>query len=364
MMNPGEEAVARRRFLKWLPVVGREERRALFETFQAGGTWNVDFVVMMGLSTALAAFGLLNNSPAGVIGAMLVAPLMSPLLGAGFALVQGNVNLFRGCLKAMSYGIVVSIAVSLFIGFITPGYDPTAEVEARGQVNLLDLAIALISGMAAAYAMSRPGLAATLSGVAIAAALVPPLAVVGIAAASGEYVLSGFSAVLFLTNVVAIILGAGLVVRLIGVQGALRESAAPLWARRTRIGLILATVILIIPLGSRLEDQLETGQVRPASYPLSTTVRDIILEKVDSEPGIEVVAMARYATAPEAGAQVILVSQVPVPLGFTEYIEAAFHSVAGTEIPVRVTILQAAPGSIVEAPEIDVETPMADERGL
>jgi len=353
MMNPGEEALARPRWLKWLPVVGREQRRALFENFQAGGTWNVDFVVMMGLSTALAAFGLLNNSPAGVIGAMLVAPLMSSLLGAGFALVQGNVNLFRGCLKAMSYGIVVSISVALVIGFITPGYDPTAEVEARGQVNLLDLAIALLSGMAAAYAMARPGLAATLSGVAIAAALVPPLAVVGIAAASGEYVLCGFSAVLFLTNVVAIILGAGLVFRLIGVQGALRESAAPLWARRTRIGLILATVILIIPLGERLEQQLETGQTRPAGYPLSTSLRHTILEKVDSIAGIEVVAMARYSTAPEAGAQIILVSEVPVPLGFVDYIEAAVRSVTGNHAGVRVTILQAAKGATPEPAEID-----------
>lgn len=355
MMRPGEEVLARPRWLKWLPVIGREERRNLFEQFQAGGTWNIDFVVMMGLSTALASFGLLNNSPAAVIGAMLVAPLMSPLLGAGFALVQGNVNLFRGCIKAMSYGIVVSLAVSLTIGLITPGYDPTAEVEARGQVNLLDLAIALLSGMAAAYATARPGLAATLSGVAIAAALVPPLAVVGIAAASGEFVLSGFSAVLFLTNVVAIILGAGLVFRLIGVQGALGESAAPLWARRTRIGLILATVILIIPLGSRLEDQLEAGQVRPATYPLPTAVRDVILEKVDSEPGIEMLAMGRYATAPEAGAQVMLVSQIQVPFGFVEYIESAIRSVAGNDTVVRVTILQAAPGAPLEAPAIEEE---------
>ncbi len=146
MMNPGEKALARPRWLNWLPVLGREERRSLFEIFQASGTWNVDFTVMMGLATALAAFGLLNNSPAAVIGAMLVAPLMSPLLGAGFALVQGNGALFRGCIKAMAYGTVVSVAVSLIIGLITPGYDPTAEVEARGQVNLIDLGIALSPG--------------------------------------------------------------------------------------------------------------------------------------------------------------------------------------------------------------------------
>ena len=278
-----------------------------------------------------------------------------PLLGAGFALVQGNGALFRGCIKAMAYGTVVSVAVSLIIGLITPGYDPTAEVEARGQVNLIDLGIALVSGMAAAYAMARPNLAAILSGVAIPAALVPPLAVIGIAAASGEFVLAGFSAVLFLTNVVAIILGAGFVFRLAGVQGSLGISTAPLWARRSRLGLILATAILIVPLGNRLEAQLEIGQVRPASYPLSTELRNVILARVDAEPGIEVIAMARYATSPEAGAQIILASVGQVPHGFVEYIEGAVRSVVGTDAAVRVTILQAARGADLEAPEIDDE---------
>jgi uncharacterized hydrophobic protein (TIGR00271 family) len=355
MMNPGEEAVARSRFLRWLPMVEREQRRNLHEYFEASGTWNVDFVIMMGLSTSLAAFGLLNNSAAAVIGAMLVAPLMAPLLGAGFALVQGNFRLFRSCIKAMSYGTGVAVLVSLVIGLLTPGYEPTAEIEARGQVNLLDLGVALASGMAAAYATARPNLAATLSGVAIAAALVPPLAVVGIAAASGQFALSGYSAALFLTNVVAIILGAGLVFRLVGVQGALGESMAPLWARRARIGLVLATVVLIVPLGNRLQSQLDLGQVRAASYPLSAEVRDIILERVDSEPGIEVVAMARYATAPEAGAQVILASSVAVPHGFVDYIEGAIRSVAGPDATVRVTILQAAKGADLEAPKIEPE---------
>jgi len=184
---------------------------------------------------------------------------------------------------------------------------------------------------------------------------VPPLAVVGIAAASGEFALSGYSAALFLTNVVAIILGAALVFRLVGVQGALGESTAPLWAQRARIGLILATVVLIIPLGNRLQTQLDQGQVRAASYPLPADVRDIILEKVDSEPGIEVVAMARYATAPEAGAQVILASEVPVPHGFVDYIEGAIRSVSGPDAIVRVTILQAAAGAALEAPKIEEE---------
>lgn len=95
------------------------------------------------------------------------------------------------------------------------------------------------------------------------------------------------------------------------------------------------------------------GQTRAAGYPLSTSLRHTILEKVDSIAGIEVVAMARYSTAPEAGAQIILVSEVPVPLGFVDYIEAAVRSVTGNHAGVRVTILQAAKGATPEPAEID-----------
>ena len=98
-------------------------------------------------------------------------------------------------------------------------------------------------------------------------------------------------------------------------------------------------------------------ELRKPAATLEGGVRDVILQKVDSEPGIEVVAMGRYATAPEAGAQVILASEVPVPLGFVDYIEGAIRSVSGPASVVRVTILQAAPGANLEAPQIEEEEP-------
>ena len=348
MSNSGEAQVGRSRWLLWLPVLEREERLNLFEHFRIIGSWNADFVVMMGLSTALAAFGLLNNSSPAVIGAMLVAPLMSPLLGAGFALTQGNLTLFRDCMKAMAYGVVVSVLVSLIIGMITPGYDPTTELEARGRVNLLDMAIALLSGMAAAFAMARPNLAATLSGVAIAAALVPPLAAVGVAVASGDFVLAGLSGVLFITNVTAIILGAAFVFRLVGAQGPQDDSASPLWARRAQIGLVLATVVLVIPLAERFESQIEAGQLRPVGYPLAIDVRKVVRERVDAQPGVAIVFMGRYSTAPQAGAQIILAAADPLPRDFIPDLESAIRSHMGDHAPVRVVVLQAAHGVPLE----------------
>jgi uncharacterized hydrophobic protein (TIGR00271 family) len=333
------------RVFHWLPNLERDERRLLFENFEAGARWNVDFVVMMGLSTALASLGLLNNSTAAVIGAMLVAPLMSPLLGGGFALVQGNVVLFRGCMQAMAYGVLVSLCVSYLLGLVSPTYEPTLEVEQRGQVNLLDLGIALVSGMAAAYAQGRPALAATLSGVAIATALVPPLAVVGIAAASGAPVLSGYAAVLFLTNMVAIVLGAAIVFRLLGAHRALAERRTPVWASRMKILLVLATAGLIIPLGDRLEQQLNIGPARAATYPLSGGVRSAVQHRVAQEFGVEIVTMGRFAFAPEAGAQVILAAETGVTPTLIPDIQSAVRNILGMSTPVRVMVLQTAPGA-------------------
>ncbi len=164
---------------------------------------------------------------------------------------------------------------------------------------------------------------------AIASALVPPLAVVGIAISSGEYALSGFSAVLFLTNIVAIIIGAALVFRLIGVHGSLEQTKTRLWSRRTRIGLYLVTAALVIPLGHRLAPQMKTGQIRPALHPVPTLIRNVVIDRVNMEPGIEIIAVARYANTPEAGTQVILASQVPVPVGFILDIKPAIHEIMG-----------------------------------
>jgi uncharacterized hydrophobic protein (TIGR00271 family) len=173
-----------RRYLKF-PLLEREDRVALAERISKSSAGDVDFVMMMTLAAVLASLGLMQGSTAVVIGAMLVAPLMGPLLGAGLAVVQGNLKLFRDASIAIGIGVGIGLLVSLVVGGLNPGYEPSLEIEARGHPDLLDLGIAFASGMVAAYAQGRPNVASTLAGVAIAAALVPPLAVVGLALTTG-----------------------------------------------------------------------------------------------------------------------------------------------------------------------------------
>ena len=204
------------------------------------------------LSTAIAAFGVLADSTAVVIGAMLVAPLMIPLLGGGLALVQGNWPLWKQCQKSVLLGFLSALTVGLLLGCVARvmGLTVTGELLARGEPTLLDLGVAFISGLAASYCLARPRLSGALAGVAIAAALVPPIATTGICFAMGVFDISKGAALLFGTNVVAIVFGASLNFLIAGVKA--KQTVPRLWARRLSILLALICAGLSVPLASVL----------------------------------------------------------------------------------------------------------------
>lgn len=240
------------RIEQWLdlkiPQMTRDDRIQLFETLAPGSNWNFDFMTLIGLSTAIAALGLLQNSPAVVIGAMLVAPLMTPLLGSALALVQGNQRMILECMKAVIFGFGTALSISLTIGFIMPLPALTGELQARGGPHILDMLVAFLSGMAAAYCISRPKLSAALAGVAISAALVPPIAAIGISLALGETSNALGATLLFATNVVAIILGAAVCFYGGGIRGNKSQAKDLLWVRRTLASLCILMGIFAVPL--------------------------------------------------------------------------------------------------------------------
>ena len=149
---------------------------------------------------------------------MLVAPLMTPLLGVGLALTQGNPVLFRETILTVARGFLVAFLIGVLMGFWLGGL-PTPEMDARGAPSLIDLLVAMLSGIAAAYATSRPNLSSALPGVAIAASLVPPIATAGLAMHVGDLDLAVGSLMLFFTNIVAIAVGTAISFWCIGIRG-------------------------------------------------------------------------------------------------------------------------------------------------
>jgi len=230
-----------------VPRLSLRERTESYVRIRRGARPDTDFFVLIALSAAIAAFGLLANSAAVVIGAMLVAPLMSPIAGTGLAIVLGDTRFLRLTLGAVVRGSALALLMGLLIGLL-PLNDPlTDQVLSRTQPTLLDLGVALASGMAVAYALCRTEATAALPGVAIAAALVPPLGSAGIALSNGQLRGGVGALLLFLTNYVAISSAAALVFLLLGFrpQQAQKERRAA-QLRSVRIALILLLAITSI----------------------------------------------------------------------------------------------------------------------
>jgi len=230
------------------PRLNVEEQLEMREAMTTGARPGVNYFVLITLSCIIATLGLLLNSGAVVIGAMLVAPLMSPILAFSLGMVLGDVRLIWLSIEAVFKGVALAIIIATFVGVFSPFKDLTGEIMARTQPTLLDLAVALASGMAGAYALARKDVSAALPGVAIAAALMPPLGVVGLGLSLGDAQVAGGAFLLFITNLTSISLAGVLIFMLLGVRPQTWQPGAKQRIRRGLIGGVLLLLVIAIPL--------------------------------------------------------------------------------------------------------------------
>lgn len=219
------------------------------------------FALLIVFSTMIAAFGLLADSVAVVIGAMLVAPLMTPIMGTAVSLVLTEPRRLAASARTVAGGATGAIGVGFFIAVIASGGITTTnipgEVVARTAPGLLDLGIAISAGLAGGYLMVDRKAAASAAGVAIAVALVPPLAVVGICIELGALDLALGALLLFGTNFVAIVLAASAVIVASSVlpRGFLRVRLKHI---RTGFALVLVALMVVsVPLAIHTGDVVE-----------------------------------------------------------------------------------------------------------
>lgn len=239
-----------RLFRRWWRVAVRAgvDQQAVIDKVREDSGFTPHFAFMTSMSAGIAILGLLLSSPAVVIGAMLLSPLMGPIMGAGFALAVGDSAWLKESGKAILLGTIISILFAALVVTMSPIQTVTAEIAARTRPNLFDLAVALFSALAGAYAMIR-GKMGTIVGVAIATALMPPLAVVGFGLATFNWSVFGGSLLLFFTNLMTIALTATGMARLYGFRSVLSE-------RQSQVQVAIMTVIFValaIPLGFSLK---------------------------------------------------------------------------------------------------------------
>jgi uncharacterized hydrophobic protein (TIGR00271 family) len=257
-----------------LPTLDLHEQIEVYKAIRDGAEPDVDFFTMMGLSAAIASFGLLQNSAAVIIGAMLVAPLMAAIFGLSLGVVRGDLRLMRRSASATARGMLLTIAVAAVLTLIIPAPALQSEVLNRIRPTLLDLGVAIASGAAGAYALCRKEVSASLPGVAIAAALVPPLAVVGIGLARWRADVAGGALLLFFTNLVCVSAAGGLVFLWLGFRPLPgRESRTQVF-RRGVIGSVLMLVAVSVPLGILTAESLrEAALTRQLRQVLGAEIR-------------------------------------------------------------------------------------------
>ena len=199
--------------------ISPERYKVVLQEISDGSEPAKRFYIMVALSTMIASFGLITNSTAVIIGAMLVAPLMTPIFGIALALIRSDSILLGRAIKAEIAGVVAAILMGVILGMVYPALEPTPEMIARTKPQLFDLLIAVFSGLAGAYALMDEKISPALPGVAIATAIVPPLANTGLCFALGEYVAGVGSFLLFFANFLSILLVASIAFWLFGMAG-------------------------------------------------------------------------------------------------------------------------------------------------
>ena len=226
-----------------------EQRDAIYLSILDSSHIDIEYAALLIVAGLIALLGLLENSAAVIIGAMLISPLMNPILAAALALLLGDGKLGRRSAIVLVVSVAAVIAVTCLAAFVIPLKQATPQILARTTPNLLDLFIAVLSGLAGTLALRGGTVAMTiLPGVAIAVAVVPPLSVVGYGLSTRQGSIAGGAFLLFITNLVAIVISAVAVFRLIGFQPR-REAEQGRWKLRYRLGIsALVLILLSIPL--------------------------------------------------------------------------------------------------------------------
>ncbi len=229
-----------------------EQRREIIADISDSSSPKFDYFLLVILSTSIATLGLITDSPAVIIGAMLVAPLMSPIIGIGLASMIGRKNLLKTALSALLRGALLAVGLSALLTFVN-SYLPFVsllelplEITSRTHPSPIDLMIALAGGIAAAYSLTEERLSAALPGVAIATAIMPPICTVGIGIAIQRWDVAGGAFLLFVTNAVMIAIAAAFVFFLRGFNPYPLENKRKL-PPSLQFSVILI-VILLIPL--------------------------------------------------------------------------------------------------------------------
>ncbi|MBE0695804.1 MAG: DUF389 domain-containing protein, partial [Anaerolineaceae bacterium] len=322
-------------FRSLIKPLSPESRKAVIDEVTPSASPGFDFFLLVVLSCSIATLGLITDSPAVIIGAMLVAPLMSPIIGIGLASITGNPILLRNSLSALLRGAILAVALATIMTLINnqlPFFsiqELPKEVLARTRPTPIDMVIALAGGVAAAYAMTQPNISAALPGVAIATALMPPLCTVGIGVALNRWDVAGGATLLFITNTVTIAFAAVLVFFLRGFSSNLRikNNRIP----RSLFYAAMLTVFLLIPLSYfSVKFFTEASENR--------LINSVVEEEVKNLGGAELIELSVNRNG--SGLDMVVTVRTGSSLHYEQVVNLQKAIVKGIHLPVSLKVSQ------------------------
>ncbi|NKQ40961.1 MAG: DUF389 domain-containing protein [Sulfurovum sp.] len=279
---------------KGLPLfqhASKEQYTSLFTSLRGDAVLSSVFMVLLILASTIATLGLFINSSSVIIGAMLLAPLMQPIVSLSMAVLRQDSSMQSNAIKTIAIGVFAVVMTATVISLFVPIERLTSEMSSRLSPTLLDLFVAIASGVAAAYAKNNEKILSSLAGVAIAVALVPPLAVAGVGLGWAKWAMFSSAFLLFITNLVGIVLAASMTFMIMGYS--------PIKIARKGIATWLLIVMLVaIPLYGSFKHMQENVRIRN----ILTNTHYIVDEKRLELAHIEIL---RHKGKPEIRCEVI-----------------------------------------------------------
>ena len=240
-----------------LASVSPERHAVVLSDIDIGSQPTATYYVLLSISELIAGFALIIGSDATLIGANVVAPLMTPIIGISLGLMRGDLRLLRTALLAEFGGALIAVVLTYLLGLMPFWGDPTPSLLAQTKPTMIDLLVAALAGFAGVLAMIDERVSPALPGVAIATALNPPVAAIGLCLAFGAYQGAWGAFLLFFANVLAILAVAAVLFLIAGfvtwaeigsVRGLARRFAPAV------IGLLLVTALLTKYLAGMVEN--------------------------------------------------------------------------------------------------------------
>lgn len=251
--------------------LSEERQKKVTEQIRTGAEPDLDFYVMSIFSGIIVTLGIIVNSGAVIIGGMLIAPLVWPVLAISIAIIKGSTRLLQASLSSFLKASVLILLVSFFIGLLSPFHEFGSEFLSRARPTIIELFIALAAGFIGAFVIAFPKLSSAIAGVVIATAIVPPLSVMGLSLAEKNLTTFGGSLLLVVVNLIAVIISSSILFLLTR----FRPPQTEVGKERRRYSLVWAVVLLIviaIPLLIITSNTIKVSQQE-------STIREIIMSQ-------------------------------------------------------------------------------------